>query len=672
MKQYIRNCIKSVLPSFMYAYARHQVRLGFPVLKKGRFALLKDLYEYKSQYHVMPDKRTDFLSISRYQSSIIDNVKPDIDSYYIYPFDSHLIRVPKGIEIASLTPDYSYVLEFSLNAIADRLSGNTEFERGMRILIKSIGSLGDRIQSLLGSSNNGRRKELSQMFPDLWYRPANSLDEALQKILFYNALLWQNRLWHNGLGRLDKILYPYYVQDLSIGVLTREEAKKKLRHFLLLLNRDMEAKSYSLLGDTGQVILLGGIDKTGHDVSNELTEIFFELFAGLRLPDPKLILRVNDQTPEQIWKLSAECLVTGCGSPLLMNEELIMPLMERFGYAHEDCSEMGTSSCWEPLIIGKSFDQNNPVASIVPLIPIPQILRCEYTTFDELLNDYLTRLKDMIRKRTSTIQFDKSPILSLLYESCIEKKQDISNGGAIYYFHGMQVVGLPNAINSLLNIKEFVFDKRVLSLGTCADMLRHNYEGYDDYRLLFLGNSLKFGVSDPMVIDLTNKVTSSISEAISDVRMNGNPVKVGFSSPSYIGKARKCPASLDGRKYGEPFATHISPVSQDIDLPKILRFAETLDYSGNRLNGNVVDFTIPDAFRTHTNQLISLLKDSIKKGVYEIQLNVLDVESLKDARLHPEKYPYLVVRVWGFSAYFNDLPDEFKDNLIRRAEAYAS
>lgn len=104
MKQYIRNCIKSVLPSFMYAYARHQVRLGFPVLKKGRFALLKDLYEYKCQYHVMPDKRTDFLSISRYQSSIIDNVKPDIDSYYIYPFDSHLIRVPKGIEIASLTP----------------------------------------------------------------------------------------------------------------------------------------------------------------------------------------------------------------------------------------------------------------------------------------------------------------------------------------------------------------------------------------------------------------------------------------------------------------------------------------------------------------------------------------------------------------------------------------
>ena len=201
MKQYIRNCIKSVLPSFMYAYARHQVRLGFPVLKKGRFALLKDLYEYKCQYHVMPDKRTDFLSISRYQSSIIDNVKPDIDSYYIYPFDSHLIRVPKGMEIASLTPDYSYVLEFSLNAIADRLSGNTEFERGMRILIKSIGSLGDRIQSLLGSSNNGRRKELSQMFPDLLYRPANSLDEALQKILFYNALLWQNRLWHNGLGR---------------------------------------------------------------------------------------------------------------------------------------------------------------------------------------------------------------------------------------------------------------------------------------------------------------------------------------------------------------------------------------------------------------------------------------------------------------------------------------
>ena len=93
-------------------------------------------------------------------------------------------------------------------------------------------------------------------------------------------------------------------------------------------------------------------------------------------------------------------------------------------------------------------------------------------------------------------------------------------------------------------------------------------------------------------------------------------------------------------------------------------------YEGCRLNGNVVDFIIPVAYAKQKDKLTSIIKNACQKGLYEIQLNVLDKATLIDAKQHPEKYPNLIVRVWGFSAYFNDLPEEYKDNLIKRAELY--
>lgn len=666
----IKNIIKSFLPPLFSAYARHQARKGFPILRR-KTAIFGDFIRYARKNRVIGDKGHTFYDVATAQAHIIEKIELEVNSYYIYPFDRHLIRVPKGQEIASLTPDYGQVLNMSLSDVQKRLSGDSEFERGMKRLIQSIEMLASRIKGLLQKADNPCRAELIEMFPDLLHRPVRSFDEALQKILFYNALLWQNRLWHNGLGRLDKILYPYYKRDLDKGALTREKASKMLEHFILILSKDSESKSLSLIGDSGQVILLGGIDKSGQNTANDLTELFLELFARLKVPDPKLILRINDKTPVKIWNLSADCLVTGCGSPLLMNEMLILPLMERFGYAPEDCSEMGTSSCWEPLIIGKSFDQNNPVPSIVALAPLLEILKEDCGTFDEFLSFYLQRLQAYIRHRSADIRFDQSPIMSLFFDDCIGKKKDVTAGGATYYYHGMQVVGLPNVINSLLNIQVYVFNKRVLTLKQCYDILKKNYDGAEDVRHLFLDNPLKFGCSDNEVIQLTNCVMNVISEAISDVTINGTPVKVGFSSPSYIGQARSFPATPDGRKKNDPFATHISPVSHDIGLSEILYFASRLEYAGNRLNGNVVDFIIPDTFKSNLDKLILLLKNAFEKGVYEIQLNILNAEQLKDAKLHPDKYPYLVVRVWGFSAYFNDLPEEYKDNLIRRAEAYA-
>ena len=192
----------------------------------------------------------------------------------------------------------------------------------------------------------------------------------------------------------------------------------------------------------------------------------------------------------------------------------------------------------------------------------------------------------------------------------------------------------------------------------------------EDFRNILVNGEKKFGSTDVEVVKLTNDLIKYTGDVVSELSSNGRPVKVGFSSPNYISESLTVQASLDGRKKGDPFAVHISPLSSKIDISEILDFSASLIYGDNCINGNVVDFILPSSYTKQHYKLIGILQNAITKGIFELQLNVLDKETLLDAKFHPEKYPDLIVRVWGFSAYFNDLPEEYKDNLIRRAEIY--
>ena len=281
-------------------------------------------------------------------------------------------------------------------------------------------------------------------------------------------------------------------------------------------------------------------------------------------------------------------------------------------------------------------------------------------------------MREQLLSYVHDISFDGSPLFSLFFDDCLNRKEDFARGGAIYSYHGVQVVSFPNLINALLNIKEYVFGKQLFSLHDFALALQNNFNGYEDVLQLLLNNENRFGSTDSDVVKLVSEMMKFVSDTVSGMHVNGERVKVGFSSSTYIEHARNVGASLDGRRTGEPFAVHISPVSQKIDIQEVIDFAGMLDYGGNRLNGNVVDFILPSSYMKNPEKLVAILKSAIIKGVFELQLNILDAATLRDAKLHPEKYTSLIVRVWGFSAYFNDLPEEYKDNLIRRAEIYAA
>lgn len=671
MKKIIKKIIKIVVPrkllnrvisfrSNISPLKRSNGWSTFEALTKGHI-----VYPYTK---VSADKS--FARQFSYILSKIDVARPN--SYY-YPFDPRFIRAiyPGTFIIASITADFGEILTTNCASLKRRINNtrNKNFANTELSIVASIESLILRIAN--DETSDNREKTLQTYLTNIINGAPASFDEALQKILFFDALLWQAGHLHIGLGRLDMILFPYYKQDVDRGLISREDAKKMLTDFCSTLGYQTPAKSASIIGDTGQYILLGGVDSHGVNIENEITNLFLEIFTEKHFPDPKLIYRVNANTPDEKWLKAIKCISTGTGSPLIMNETLIMDRMVKFGYAKEDVWNLGTSACWEPLIIGKSFDQNNPLPSVNLINPLSEILIGEDCPkdFDGLLARYKDKLKEDILFTAKDIKFDCSPLFTLLMDKNIESEKDFTAGGAKYNFHGMQAVGLPNLINALINIKQKIFDDRTISLESLRAALAANFKGYEDIRKILLAGDRKFGKNNPDIIDLTNDVMDFVAATAEKVSINGNKVKIGFSSPAYIVTDNSLP-SADGRKSGEPVAVHISPTSSSIDIAEVLDFASNLKYTGNRLNGNVVDFILPSSYINYPDKLAALLKNAINHGIFELQLNVLDRDTLVDAKAHPEKYPNLIVRVWGFSAYFNDLPEEYKDNLINRATVY--
>lgn len=602
----------------------------------------------------------------------------DYSSYYIYPYDPYSFRLLRlrTEPIVSVTVDYDKILNCRLFELENELSkkDDCEYKFTELSLIHHIRYLSNKIVKGLSRSKSERSRVLITYFSEMLDRKPLSFDEAIQKILFYNALFWQVGHKHNGLGRLDMVLDEYYKHDLSVGIITREEAKRKLEWMCRILDRDVDSKSIVLKGDTGQYVLLGGIDKNGDTINNELSELFLEIIKEIQLPDPKLILRVSDTTSDTIWEKAIQCLLTGNGSPLILNESVVMKSMVDFGYSPSDVWNIGTSACWEPLIIGKSFDQNNPLPSIPVLKSMNELLyeKSSFSNFEEFIHALIAKIEQQVFTVVHDIRFDVSPLYSLFFDDCLERCSDFSKGGAKYSYHGIQILSFPNLINALLNLKKFVFETQLYTLEECASALESDFQGYEEMLNVFHNNPLRFGSSNNEVVRLTNMLMHEISKITSKLTINGNKVKVGFSSAAYIQQCKSVGASLDGRKAGEPFAVHISPVSHTIDIQEVIDFAGNLDYGENRLNGNVVDFILPLSYIKTPDKLITILKSIIDKGVFELQLNVLNAAILKDAKAHPEKYPELIVRVWGFSAYFKDLPASYQDNLIKRASLYAA
>ena len=614
-------------------------------------------------------------------------------SGFIFFLDEFKNLSEEGHIIDNISIDYSRVLKTSVyeynelyfhpksgRGFARDLS--SDFIKNQLDTLDGIELLIYRIIKKLRNSNHNERAKFARYFENMIDKPAEHFEEALQRILFYNQLLWQTGHGLNGLGRLDKILEDYYFDDLNSGFITQEEVYDLIKSFLKTLHTYYWYKSAALMGDTGQVIILGGKydDEYGeYYFYNDLTYMFIQAIKDLQLPDPKVLLRVSEETPRDLIELSLETINTGIGSPLFSNDEVVIDKMIEFGYDKEDANNYVVSACWEPSAVGKGFEQNN-INFISFLKPLNEFFDGEteqfldnILSFDELFNSYKYYLKkdaDDLIAFLDDIEWNKDPMLSLFIDDCNDRNMDISQGGAKYNHYGITTVGLANTVNSLYALKKLVFEERKYSLNELNKIRKNNFKKDKHQSVL---NDLKnvkprFGMGDDEILDISQEIVQFLEDCFKDYTNKfGGKIKFGLSAPSYISAGEEISASFDGRKAGEPLSTHIS-LDTNKDFTEVLRFASKLDYGGAKFNGNVVDLMLsPNFIKNHSDKFTDFIYSSIKLGFFQMQMNVVDSKTLIEAKENPESHPNLIVRVWGFSAYFNDLPEEYQDLLISRA-----
>lgn len=604
----------------------------YPFLRSTK-RTLRIYKEYPQKYGVSPIEALKEIEVCKYDAPYIlkkATIKNQGIGDFFYSLDHSIVVEPKNTIIHNMPVDYDYVTNLEL--------GDSVIENSIKAYVKRIND------------------------PRVTLEKPHDLKSALQSILLWNSLLWQTG--HNlvGLGRLDKVLAKYPIP---------EDAEELICDFLKTLHCEYTFKSGVLKGDTGQIILLGGLDENGEYFCNEYTKLFIKCIEKIHLPDPKLLLRCSKNMPKELMELSMECNATGIGSPLFSNDDIVIPKLIDFGYEAKDAYNYGVSACWEPLSIGNSLEQNN-LANVEYGSCMHQVLVDEKlsdcSTFDDVLNVFYKTLEGnsiQIKTGLDRIVWEDDPLLSLM----MGLKSDIAQGGAKYNDYGILSVGMSAAVNSLLNIKKFVFEEHKYTLKDVQKIVLDNYQDSADDFSLFSENANGYGTESDEAISLTNKIISKTETFFKDYRNKfGGKVKFGLSSPGYLMIGQNCGATLDGRKAGEAFQTHISRDKGE-PLTEIMNFESKLKFTGTSANANVLDVMVPSSLlKDNVDKFATYMMAGIKSGIFQLQMNVLSYAQLVDAKAHPEKYPNLIVRVWGFSAYFNDLPEEYKDHLINRAK----
>lgn len=603
------------------------------------------------------------------------NISFDVNSRFVYFIDTKkTIAVPGNI-LSNFTLDYDKIVHGSFMDLATKAQGTDEYGMEAKLVIDGINILVKRIIDAIPLSQLSEelKEKHTEYFERILFAKAEHFEEALQRILFFNQIMWQTRHRLNGLGRLDKMLADLYQKDIDTDILTEEKACELVYDFLNQLSKYASYKSDALEGDIGQIIILGGNQPNGKYFCNGLTEIFLKEQANLKKPDPKTFLRVGKNMPDSLLKLAVSCLTAKTGSPLFSNDEVVIPVLKGFGMPNEDAYSYCVSACWEPYIVGKSLDQNN-IMVFDYFKALDAVLNngVEYRSIEELVESYIKEngkcFKEFLQS-VDEMKWAKDPLVSIFMDGCAEKRKDVSEGAAKYNNYGITTVALSNVVDSLFNIKKLVFKDKKYSL---AEMNKARVENFDSAPEMFIEvTSLKksYGHDIAEVEALVNRITSSIASiAKSYHNALGGTVKFGLSSPGYNILSKRMSADFSGRKNGKPYNTHIS--CTDAGYTEIVGFAGKLEYGDQRFNGNVIDFFMTESLiDENTGKFVLFMKGAIASGFFQMQMNLIDSKTLIDAKAHPEKYKGLIVRVWGFSAYFNELPESYKDLLIERALA---
>ena len=512
---------------------------------------------------------------------------------------------------------------------------------------------------------------------------ATTFHEALQSLRILHFAMWCEGEYHCGLGRIDQYLFPYYEADISSGRLTEESALEELEEFFIACNRDSDLYIGVQQGDNGQSVMLGGITPDGKDAFNDLSRLCIKACGELKLVDPKINLRVSKTTSLDVYKMGTELTAKGLGFPQYANDDVVIPALERWGYAKEDARNYTVAACWEFIVPGCAMDIDNiDAVSFVGALDAALRILTERRSgaedglgYEDVEKEFFAEIQrraDAIVEKYRHVEILPGPFVSVISTDCIKNARDISKGGKYNNF-GVHGTGIAVAVDSLSSVRELVFEKRLVTLSELVKLLDTDFSGRADI-LAAAKEAPKMGNADPKADEIATRLLCFWGHAF-DGKKNGRGgiFRPGTGSAMYyIWHAREVKASADGRLSGQPLSANYAP---SLDMPVKGPVSVVRSFTEPDLvpvcNGGPLTIEIHDsafAMSDGAEKVAHLVRFFIERGGHQLQINTINRETLIDAQAHPERHRHLIVRVWGWSGYFIELEKPYQDQIINRVE----
>ena len=509
--------------------------------------------------------------------------------------------------------------------------------------------------------------------------------EALQALRLLQAAVWLSGHYHVGLGRFDQYMWPYLEADLRAGRLDVAGAEELLAEFFIALNRDSDLYPGVQQGDNGQSLTIGGVKPDGSDGTNALTHMVLRVALDTAMIDPKINLRLGPETDLDLLQLATELTRKGLGFPQYSNDAVVIPALTAHGYALEDARDYTVAACWEFIIPGRGMEVVNIGAVSLPAA-VDRGIREGLGGGADLDTVFTYTAKDISRQVSALVEaygqllLPPAPYYSVLMDGCLEQGRDLSQG-LRYNNYGIHGAGSADAADALAAVAKLVIEERRVGAAELIAALDADFQGYETLQRMLVDEAPKVGNNDDEADGMLGRLFDWFAEACEAIGDNGRGGRVRPGTGSamyYLWLARGhegmrepvVGATADGRGSGEFLSANLSPAQHArVRGPiSVLQSFSKIDYT-RICNGGPITMELSDAvFRDAESirKVAMLVRTFARLGCQQLQLNTVNLDTLLDAKKHPERHRNLIVRVWGWSGYFCELAPEYQDHVIAR------
>ena len=596
------------------------------------------------------------------------------------------------------TADYQKVLDKGIKGIIEEMDESlkihTETEEA-----EFLNALKSVANALIGWAHQCSDKalELSKTVETEEYKEnLVTLSKALLNVpenkpnSFYEAILTIYVCFSadpDSVGTLDRYLRPFYESDIKSGVITREEAKEYLQELFLMLQAATPVTSPNFTRGGESHFCIGGYLPDGTDGFCDLSRLILEALLELPTWIPQVTLRWTAKTPKEVFRYALDCERKDPNKRIAFqnDEKRLKCYTEICGFPFEKAVGYTTVGCNEPAFLGAITGSNSKInfaRSTETLFHKKSEKMIAAKTFDEFYEIFLQELFSDLdisyeyddkynRERAKDINY----LSSIFFQGCIEKAKSLTQGAGDVVIASPMLMGIPNVIDSLIIVKQFVFDEKIITMKELVSAVQKDWTGFEDLHTLIKNKGDFFGNDTDRSNYVAQKLYHSMYEYLKDkTNLFGYHFLMGdlFGyNPHFKWFGEKMGATPDGRKAGEPlkFGLQQSGGYDRNGLSALLNSVAKIDPNGIGCGSTVTNFMIDEQLikkDEHFEKTVDMLETYFKNGGVHFQLTYVSKEDLLNAKVMPEEYKNLRVRVSGFSDYFVKLKESIQDDIIER------